>query len=126
MIIHDLKELDLFQEVQFTPVDVNLIQKYYRNTIDVIETEIDFSQKILLPDIPKINQSYLGYVEYDEYLKLIVGENGEIRKNVFYDNVRDYQGDNEVNLEIAETVKSAADKFILLTQLSQQIFPNRA
>ncbi len=114
MIIHDLKELDLFQEVQFTPVDVNLIQKYYRNTIDVIETEIDFSQKILLPDIPKINQSYLGYVEYDEYLKLIVGENGEIRKNVFYDNVRDYQGDNEVNLEIAETVKSAADKFILL------------
>ena len=114
MIIHDLEELDLFKEVQFFPVDVNLIQKYYRNTIDVIETEIDFSQKILLPDIPKINQSYLGYVDYDEYLKLIVGENGEIRKNVFYDNVRDYQGDNEVNLEIAETIKSAANKFILL------------
>lgn len=113
MIIHDLKELDLFREVQFIPVDVNLIQKYYRNTIDVIETEIDFSQKILLPDIPKIKQSYLGYVDYAEYLKLIVGENGEIRKNVFYDNVRDYQGDNEVNLEIAETIKSASDKFIL-------------
>lgn len=114
MIIHDLEELDLFKEVQFIPVDVNLIQKYYRNTIDVIETEIDFSQKILLPDIPKIKQSYLGYVDYSEYLKLIVGENGEIRKNVFYDNVRDYQGDNEVNLEIAETIKSASDKFILL------------
>lgn len=114
MIIHDLEELDLFQEVQFVPVDVSLIQKYYRNTIDVIETEIDFSQKILLPDIPKVKQSYLGYVDYDEYLKLIVGENGEIRKNVFYDNIRDYQGDNEVNLEIAETIKSASDKFILL------------
>lgn len=114
MVIHDLKEIELFQEVQFIPVDVNLIQKYYRNTIDVIETEIDFSQKILLPDIPQINQSYLGYVDYEEYLKLIVGENGEIRKNVFYDNVRDYQGDNEVNLEIAETVKTAADKFVLL------------
>ena len=76
-------------------------QKYYRNTIDVIETEIDFSQKVLLPDIPKIKQSYLGYVDYEEYLKLIVGDNGEIRKNVFYDNVRDYQGDNEVNIEIA-------------------------
>lgn len=113
MVVHDLIELGLFQEVQFFPVDVSLIQKFYRNTIDVIETEIDFSQKILLPDIPHINQSYLGYVDYDEYLKLIVGENGEIRKNVFYDNVRDYQGENEVNLEIAETIKSAADKFIL-------------
>ena len=110
MIIHDLEELDLFKEVQFIPVDVKLIQKYYRNTIDVIETEIDFSQKVLLPDIPKIKQSYLGYVDYEEYLKLIVGDNGEIRKNVFYDNVRDYQGDNEV----AETIKSASNKFILL------------
>ena len=114
MIIHDLEELDLFKEVQFIPVDVKLIQKYYRNTIDVIETEIDFSQKVLLPDIPKIKQSYLGYVDYEEYLKLIVGDNGEIRKNVFYDNVRDYQGDNEVNIEIAETIKSASNKFILL------------
>ena len=114
MIIHDLEELDLFKEVQFIPVDVKLIQKYYRNTIDVIETEIDFSQKVLLPDIPKIKQSYLGYVDYEEYLKLIVGDNGEIRKNVFYDNVRDYQGDNEVNIEIAETIKFASNKFILL------------
>ena len=114
MIIHDLEELDLFKEVQFIPVDVKLIQKYYRNTIDVIETEIDFSQKVLLPDIPKIKQSYLGYVDYEEYLKLIVGDNGEIRKNVFYDNVRDYQGDNEVNIEIAKTIKSASNKFILL------------
>ena len=114
IVIHDLEEMEIFREVQFFPVDVSLIQKYYRNTIDVIETEIDFSQKILLPDIPKINQSYLGYVDCNEYLKLIVGENGEIRKNVFYDNVRDYQGENEVNLEIAETIKSASDKFILL------------
>lgn len=113
MVVHDLEELDIFKEVQFIPADASLIQKYYRNTIDVIETEIDFSQKILLPDIPKINQSYLGYVDYSEYLKLIVGENGEIRKNVFYDNVRDYQGENEVNIEIAETIRSASDKFIL-------------
>ena len=53
-------------------------------------------------------------VDWEEYIKLIVSENGEIRKNVFYDNVRDYQGENEVNNEIAETIKSASDKFILL------------
>ena len=46
IVIHDLEEMEIFREVQFFPVDVSLIQKYYRNTIDVIETEIDFSQKI--------------------------------------------------------------------------------
>ncbi len=110
---NDLEEMNLFSKVEFFPVDANLIQKYYRNTIDVVETEIEFPQKILLPDIKTINQSYLGYINYKEYLKLITGENGEIRKSVFYDNVRDYQGENDVNLEIAETVAKTSEKFIL-------------
>jgi len=112
--VDDLENLELFQNVQFITVDASLIQKYYRNTIDVIEKEIDFSQKVLLPEIPKIKQSYLGYVDYREYLKLIVGQNGEIIKNVFYDNVRDYQGENDVNSEISETIKNSSEKFILL------------
>lgn len=44
---------------------------------------------------------------------MIVGENGEIRKSIFYDNVRDYQGENDVNNEIAETIKVASEKFVL-------------
>lgn len=110
----DIEQLDIFNEVRVTPVDGSLIQKYYRNTIDVIEKQIDFSQKVLLPDIPHINQSYLGYIDSKEYLKLLVGENGELLKSVFYDNVRDYQGENEVNLEIRESIKYTPDKFLLL------------
>lgn len=114
MIINDLKELNIFSNIQFIPVDADLLQKYYRNTIDVAETEISFKEKVLLPDIPKVKQSYLGYLDYEEYFKLIVGENGEIRKSVFYDNVRDYQGENDVNNEIAETIKNESEKFVLL------------
>lgn len=109
----DLEAQNIFKNVEVIPVDANLIQKYYRNTIDVIETEIEFPNRVLLPDIPTVNQAYLGYVDYKEYLKLIIGENNEIRKSVFYDNVRDYQGDNNVNNEIADTVKGEENKFIL-------------
>ena len=110
----DLFDLNIFSNVVYIPVGADLLQKYYRNTIDVIETEIEFSNKILLPEIPGVTQSYLGYIDSESYLKLITGENGEIRKSVFYDNVRDFQGDNPVNHEMSESLKTDSQKFVLL------------
>lgn len=114
IVKNDLLDLNIFEDVVYIPVGADLLQKYYRNTIDVIETEIEFSNKILLPEIPGVTQSYLGYVDSESYLKLITGENGEIRKSVFYDNVRDFQGDNPVNHEMSESLKTDSQKFILL------------
>ena len=102
------------EKKSFTPVGADLLQKYYRNTIDVIEMEIEFSNKVLLPEIQGVTQSYLGYISSESYLKLITGDNGEIRRSVFYDNVRDFQGDNPVNHEMAESLKTDSQKFILL------------
>lgn len=109
----DLMDMNIFEEVRYIPVGADLLQKLYRNTIDVIETEINFANKILLPDIENVTQSYLGFIDYREYLKLITDENGDIRRSVFYDNVRDYQGDNPVNHEMAETVSNDPNKFVL-------------
>ncbi len=113
MAENDLKEMNLFSEVEYIPVGADMLQKFYRSTIDVVEAEIDFPNKILLPDIPNVTQSYLGYIDYREYLKLITGENGEIRKSVFYDNVRDYQGENDVNSEMAGTAVDEPESFLL-------------
>lgn len=110
---NSLDDDNLFSSIEFIPVDSFLLQKYYRNTIDVIESNINFPDRVLLPEIPDANQAYLGYVDYKEYLKLITTDSGEIRKSVFYDNVRDYQGDNDVNHEIANTIHDEAGKFIL-------------
>lgn len=109
----DLMDMNIFEEVRYISVGADLLQKLYRNTIDVIETEIDFANKILLPDIENVTQSYLGFIDYREYLKLITDENGDIRRSVFYDNVRDYQGDNPVNHEMSETVSNDPNKFVL-------------
>jgi len=113
-IVKDLVEQNIFSDVKFIPVDADLIQKFYRNTIDVVEKEINFENKILLPDIEKVKQSYLGYLDCKEYLKLIIDDNEELQKSVFYDNVRDYQGENSVNLEIAESINNEPEKFVLL------------
>lgn len=113
MVEEDLENLSIFNNVKYIPVDAEMLQKYYRNTIDVIEMEIEFPQKILMPDIPNVTQSYLGYIDFEQYIKLITGENGEIKKSVFYDNVRDYQGDNSVNSEMSFTIENEPSKFVL-------------
>lgn len=67
-----------------------------------------------MPDIQNITQAYLGYIDYDEFKKLIITDSGEINKSVFYDNVRDYQGENDVNRAIATTLEESAGIFVLL------------
>ncbi len=110
---NDLLDLNIFDEVKYIPVGSDLLQKMYRNSIDVTETEINFENKILLPDIQNVTQSYLGFIDYSEFFKLITDDNGGIRGSVFYNNVRDYQGDNPVNHEMSVTVCNDPYKFVL-------------
>lgn len=113
--VKDLENLKLFKNVEFTPVDSDEIQKYYRNTKDIIEKEINFENKVLLPEIENIAEAFLGTIPIQEYFKLIIDDNGNIRKSIFYDNVRDFQGENAVNQEINETLQSSdANKFVVL------------
>lgn len=48
--------------------------------------------------------SYLGVVRLADYLAFIRNEHGELREELFEANVRDFEGDNEVNDAIAETL----------------------
>ena len=51
-----------------------------------------------------------------EYLSLITDDAGNIRKPLFYDNVRDFQGDNAVNREIKATLDdpTGQQRFVIL------------
>ncbi|MGA2572371.1 MAG: AIPR family protein [Terracidiphilus sp.] len=55
------------------------------------------------------NGGYLALVELAEYRKLITSEKGELLEYLFESNVRDYQGDVEVNKQIRETLEKQAD-----------------
>lgn len=98
----------LFQEVKFTPMGANEIQAAYQRSKNNVTVEFSFSNKVLLPEIEGVEEAYLGVLPAKEYLSLITDPVGNIRKPLFYDNVRDFQGDNEVNGEIRETLQDPA------------------
>ncbi len=64
-----------------------------------------FKDKIKLPKIKDVKNAYYGIIPFKEFKKVLI-EDGEMR-NLFYDNVRDNQGNkNKVNKQIIKTLES--------------------
>jgi hypothetical protein len=117
--LSDLRSENIFDKeessVRFFPVDSQYLQNLCREIQNKIRRQIDFERHIVLPKIDGVQEAYLGILPCTEYLKLICTEDGTLQKNLFYDNVRDFQGTNSVNSGIEETIKSAKkDSFVLL------------
>ncbi|MEJ0090494.1 MAG: AIPR family protein [Limisphaerales bacterium] len=112
----ELKKTGLFGDVRFLPLDADRLKSIYRALRHRVEKEVNFEKHTILPKIDKVDEAYLGILPSAEFLKLITDDEGEIQKSLFYDNVRDFQGGNPVNSEIAATLGGAttSDSFVLL------------
>jgi hypothetical protein len=115
-VVTDLRGLNIFKEVDFTPVDADSLQKLYGQTKNAISREFTFSDRTVMPEIPGVAEAYLGLVPAREFVRLLQDDSGEIIKSLFYDNVRDFQDFNSVNSEIRRTLesKSLRGQFVLM------------
>lgn len=109
-VIGDLKGLSILGQVDFECIDADAIQKLYRESKNSISCEIIFSERTVLPDIPGVEQAYIGILPAPQYIKLIQNDDEEIIHSLFYDNVRHWQGENPVNTEIKNTLLDAKQK----------------
>lgn len=102
-----IRENPFLKSVKIIILDSNKIISMYNESVNSIEIDIDFKEKLSLNTIEKIDDVYYGYINKNEFYKLIEDEDGNIRTNIFYENVRDYLGDdNPVNKEIISTLSS--------------------
>ncbi|MGN4077063.1 AIPR family protein [Burkholderia gladioli] len=104
-----LKRLDsrhIFSLCNFQALDVSKVQKLYFQTKNSFKATIQFQQSLALPEIPKVRESYIGLLPINEYAKVITDDEGVVRRKLFFDNIRDFQGETDVNKSIAETLTS--------------------
>lgn len=106
----DLIETNLFSSVEFKFIDADAIQSINRKVNASASIEIKMQNFIVLPEVKEIDQSYIGYLSSEEFLKLLSNNEGNINQSIFYDNVRDWQELNSVNKEITETIQSINDQ----------------
>ncbi|WP_324700707.1 AIPR family protein [Pantoea agglomerans] len=102
---NDLIELNI-GNITINFVDSKKIESIHDEVENKVEKQIDFRASLTLPKINDVRQSHILSVPIKEYLKLITSETGNILKNLFLDNVRDFQGNNSVNEGIKGTITS--------------------
>jgi hypothetical protein len=111
-----LEELNIFQSpALFQPVDARRLQQFFNRSQNALTRTITFANRVTLPPMDGVREAYLGYLPGTEYLAMITDENQNLLRGLFYENVRDFQGENPVNKEIEDTLRSdGRGSFILL------------
>lgn len=101
----DLENLNLFRKVTFECLGAAELQSLYRQSKNAVSTEITFTARTVLPDLPGVEQAYIGVLPAPEFMKLVQNSNEEILTSLFYDNVRHWQEWNKVNSEMRATLE---------------------
>jgi hypothetical protein len=108
--VAELRTAGYFKNVQFKPYDRDLLKTSYRELRNSLSRSIKFEKHTILPQVSDVDEAFIGMLPANEFLKLICNDQDEMLRNIFYDNVRDFQGFNAVNTEIKDTIESKEDK----------------
>lgn len=103
---NNIRNLNMTSDIAFIPIDAEKLQQIYRNVTHSIKKEIQLERVVPFPSIPGIDQAFLGLVKIKDLLHLICDEDGILQNALFYENVRGFLGDNSVNNEIKQTLKT--------------------
>jgi len=76
-----------------------------RELLDLAAEEKSYTLSLPFHQMAEAHDSYLLLVRLIDYVGFI-GENGSLRKHIFDWNVRDFEGEVEVNREITQTLKN--------------------
>ena len=99
-----LQMLNLFSDVDVVAVDADSLKATYRELERSVVKEVEFIRTVAFPRIDKVGEAYIGLLPGDEFIKLVSTDEGDLNRELFYDNVRDFQGHNPVNREIEHTL----------------------
>ena len=83
----DLGEMELFSYVRATAVDAELLKVVYRELERGVVKEVEFGDSAVFPRIEEVDEAYIGLLRGDEFIKMVSTEEGELNRELFYDNV---------------------------------------
>lgn len=103
-----LKNIGYFKNdiVDVIPIDNEKLRKLYDKANQPLNVEFTFSHRMALKEISNVKESYIGILPFGEYKKVITDDETGKLKPLFYDNVRDFLGEQkEVNDKINKTIQ---------------------
>ena len=114
--IRYFKDTGDFLDVLFFPYDNEKIITLYTEMRRKISRTFMMEKKLPFFTMPGIKVGYFGLVRCRDVANLLTDSQGNLFCNIFEDNVRDFQGYNQVNSEIKSTIldKELQERFSVL------------
>ncbi|MEU5051485.1 AIPR family protein [Streptomyces sp. NPDC021096] len=111
-----LDETNFFSEVDVSAIGARELRELHQRATAAVSAEFSMPKRITLPKIPGVEQAFLGVIPAKTLADIITDPGGGIRKTLFFENVRDFQDYNPVNVEIQQTVRdpNRRDRFAVL------------
>ena len=105
-----LDELNIFSSISIECLGAKDIQTGFRSATNSVSATIEFPKAITMPTHEKIDEAFIGYISADQVLEMALGEpdssgNRHIIRSVFYDNVRDFNPQSEINKSIINELR---------------------
>ncbi|MDQ8040422.1 AIPR family protein [Cellulosimicrobium sp. XJ-DQ-B-000] len=118
-VIAQIEDLGHVGSVSFEVWGSSALHEAWTRRNNQNAAEIHLAKHVNLPAMPGVDQALLGVATVSEILKLVEASDGALDERVFYDNVRGFQGRNNVNEQIIATLKS--DRRSLLPVLNNGV-----
>ncbi len=106
----NLYDMSIFGDINIRYIGNDDIINFHKSSQLKIEKKFPILKNVSFPTVDNIKEAYISIMPIKDYLDIIT-EDGEIISDLFYDNVRDFQGDNPVNREISNTINSDNQKY---------------
>jgi len=110
----DIARLNTYKEPVIHFIDRSDLKSIIDSNESSFAETINFTYSMPLTHVEGVNDSCVLLCYASELKKLLRAPDGLIRKSLFDDNVRDFQGNNLINSEIGHTIKAEPQKFVLL------------
>lgn len=110
----DILALNTYKSPLIHFVDLEGFKSILDSNDNIFEVVINSIDTMPLTSVDFVDNSCLLLCYANELKKILTTPDGLIRKSLFDDNVRDFQGNNNVNSEISKTIQSEPQKFALL------------
>lgn len=111
-----LRDSQDFSQITFYPYDSEKIIVTYKELKKKVIKSFQMDKRVTFPTIDGVKQAFMGIVKCRDFVSILKDSDGKMLTNIFEDNVRDFQGYNNVNSEIRDTIIQAEDqnRFALL------------
>lgn len=109
-----LSQLNIFNDIHVECVGAKVIQNGFRSATNSSSAKLTFPKAVTMPSHEKVDEAYIGYVPASEILAITLGEPDQegishINRSLFYDNVRDFNPDSEINKSIISELESGGN-----------------